>query len=230
MERIPTAICSGFDSIGISCTASLLEVKVWHLFVGVVVFVLTTVLVWFFRRSSRLDKQYQVQTAITPYGASPEVRTLRLNPHAMAKAMKEPGYGSLNKRDAAAKLNEKYGRRYFVVQFREGGRKLLAKELRVTAWWRSLGETEFQVDPETLEQIKIGSASKEDDELGDSYGADGTFDIFFRKVRWWDLRHWLNHPSREIRYALYVAIFAATLEYSGDIIELFGRIIDTNNI
>ena len=220
MESIPSAICSGFGSIGIACGANVIEVKVWHLFVGLLVFVLTTTLVWFFRRNSRLDKQYQIQTATTPYGASPEVRTLRLNPQAMAIALGERGYESLNKRDAAAKLNEKYGHRYFVVQFREGGRKLFSKELKVIAWWRSLGETEFQVDPATLAQIKMGSASKEDDELGDTYGADGSFDIFFRKVRWWDLRHWLNHPAREIRYALYVAIFAAGLEYSSDLIEM----------
>lgn len=222
MESIQSSICSGLGALGTNCSANVLVINVWHLLVGLIVFSLTVVLVWFFRRNARLDKQFQVQSAITPYGASPESRSLRLNPHAMAKALKEPGYEALSKTDAAAKLNRKYGHRYFVVQFREGGRKLFSKEMKVVAWWRNLSEVEFQLDPETLTQLKTGSASKEDDELGDSYGADGAFDIFFRKVRWWDLRHWLNHPAREIRYALYVAIFAASLEYSGDIVELLG--------
>jgi len=230
MDNIPSAICAGFETIGPSCAANVLEIKFWHLFVGLVIFVLVTTLVWFFRRNIRLDRQHHVQTANTPYGATPEVRTLRLNPHAMASALNEPGFETLSKTEAAAKLNEKYGHRYFVVQFREGGRKLFSKELKISAWWRNLKETEFQVDPETLAQIKTGSASKEDDELGNSYGADGTFDIFFRKVRWWDLRHWLNHPAREIRYAMYVAIFATALEYSGDIIELVRSLLDTSRL
>jgi hypothetical protein len=224
LANIQSIVCGGFDAVGAPCSATLLQINVWHVFVGLIVFVLVSVGVWLFRRPNRLDKHSKVLQAKTPYGASPEVRTLRLHPHVMAKALNEPGYDSLTKMDAAAKLNEKYGQRYFVVQVREGGRKLFSKELKVVAWWRSLSEAEFQTDPETLAQIKRGSASKEDDELGDTYGADGTFDIFFRKVRWWDLRHWLNHPAREIRYALYVAIFAAALEYSGDIIELLSQL------
>lgn len=224
MDRVQAIICGGFDAVGAPCRATLVQINVWHVFVGLIIFGLVSVTVWLFRRPNRLDKQNKILRAKTPYGASPEVRTVRLHPHAMARALKEPGYDTLTKMDAAAKLNEKFGQHYFVVQFREGGKKLFSKELKVVAWWRSLNEDEFQSDPETLAQIKIGSASKEDDELGDTYGADGTFDIFFRKVRWWDLRHWLNHPAREIRYALYVAIFAATLEYSGDIIELLGRL------
>jgi len=153
-------------------------------------------------------------------GASPEVKTIRVNPHAFAKALKERGYEQLNPTNAAKKLNEKYGDRYFVCQFREGGKRMFRRELKIRAWHINLKNTDFQLDPETLDLLKKASFSKLDDELGDSYGADGKFDIFFRPVKWWDLRHWLNHPAREIRYALYIAIFAAFLEYSSDIIEM----------
>ena len=39
------------------------------------------------------------------------------------------------------------------------------------------------------------------------------------------VRHWLFHPNREIRYALYVALFAATLEYSSPILELVAQML-----
>ncbi|MDP1555040.1 MAG: hypothetical protein Q8L84_06235, partial [Hyphomonas sp.] len=44
-------------------------------------------------------------------------------------------------------------------------------------------------------------------------GVDGTFDLFVRAVRWWDVRHWIFHPDREIRVSLRVAGFIAALEF-----------------
>lgn len=203
----------------------MLQIHVWHVFAGLIVFGLVSVAVWLFRRPNRLDKQAKVLEAKAPYGASPEVKTLRLHPHDFANALGERGYDQITStRKVAGALNEKYSERYFVVQIRESGRKLFSRELKIVAWAHRLDRNEFQLDPDTLARLKAGSASKLDDDLDDKFGADGKFDIFFRKVRWWDLRHWLNHPAREIRYALYVAIFAALLEYSGDILELLGRL------
>lgn len=229
-ESIQSIICTGFETVGAPCNAAILQINVWHLFVGLMVFALVSVSVWLFRRPNRLDKHNQVLEAKAPYGASPEVKMLRLHPHDFAAALGERGYDQITStRKVASALNEKYSERYFVVQVRESGRKLFSKELKIVAWAYRLERGEFQLDPDTLAQLKAGSASKLDDDLDDKFGADGTFDIFFRKVRWWDLRHWLNHPAREIRYALYVAIFAASLEYSGDIFELFGVLFRTPN-
>lgn len=225
MDRIQSIICGGFDAVGAPCSATLVQINVWHVFVGLIIFGLVSVAVWLFRRPNRLDKQSKLLEAKAPYGASPEVKTLRLHPHDFAAALGERGYDEITStRKVASALNEKYSERYFVVQVRESGRRLFTRELKIVAWAYRLERGEFQLDPDTLAQLKAGSASKLDDDLDDKFGADGTFDIFFRKVRWWDLRHWLNHPAREIRYALYIAIFAALLEYSGDIIELLGRL------
>ncbi|MEO0818485.1 MAG: hypothetical protein AAFX86_14425 [Pseudomonadota bacterium] len=145
----------------------------------------------------------------------------------MARALNQPGFDKIAKSKAATGLNERYGDRYFVVEVREGGRRLLQRELKVIAWWHRLEENEFQADPETLSLIKKGSESKIDDDTNDTTGADGIFDIYLRPVRWWDFRHWLNHPSREIRYALYVAIFATCLEYSSDFTEFLRALFRT---
>ncbi len=218
--------CSNFNFLTPSCDYVVWQFEVWHIFLTIGVFLVFASIVWIVRWPNRFENQRQILKVKTPYGASPENRTMRLHPLAMANALKERGYEDLaeKKREAAKKLNEKYSDRYFVVTIREGGRTLVSKELKVIAWPYRVDKEEFQLDPDTLAKLKIGSASKLDDELGDRYGADGEFDVFFRKVRWWDLRHWLNHPAREIRYAIYVAFFATALEYSGDVIQLMGHI------
>ena len=218
MENIPLAVCDGLEFVGAPCATQIMVIKLWHLIAGLVIFGLVATIVWFLRRNNRLENLDRLREMSAPYGAIPEARTIRVNPHAFAKAIGERGYDELNRTNAAKRLNEKYGDRYFVVQFRERGKRKFSRELKIQAWHISLAENEFRLDPETLDTLKGASDSQLDDELGDNFGADGTFDIFFRKVRWWDIRHWLNHPAREIRYALYVAIFATCLEYSGYIL------------
>lgn len=216
----PDAVCGGLNAIGIECTQTVLQINVWHLILSALVFVLVTATVMFVRRHKRLDRYHTIEKVSCPYGAAPVAQTIRVHPYSFARAIGHQ-VGQLNKTDVAATLNDKYSRKFFVVEIREGTRKILTKELKVIAWRYSLSEEEIQVDPITLRQIKGGSESLDDDDLDDTFGAEGTFDVHFRPVQWWDIRHWLNHPSREIRYALYVAIFAALLEYSSDIIELF---------
>ncbi|MDJ0922848.1 MAG: hypothetical protein QNI84_17100 [Henriciella sp.] len=230
LESVPSGVCQGLGAIGADCTNSILIIKVWHLFLIFGIFLIVSLIAYFIRRYNRLDRHHGLIEMTAPYGAAPVARTIRMNPHAFAKAIGEKGYDTLTRTEAAKKLNERYGERYFVCRFIENGSTLFRRELKIQAWHIMLKETEFRLDPETLDMLKKGSASKDDDELDDTYGAEGSFDIFFRKVRWWDLRHWLNHPAREIRYALYVAIFAATLEYSGDLIELLQQLFNTSNI
>ncbi len=223
----PALLCDGLDAVGVSCSKQVLAINIWHLILSFTIFALVSSTIYFIRKHRRLDQYSNLLEMTTPYGAASEARTIRVNPHDFANALGEQGFDGLSKVDAATKLNEKYGGRYFVVEVRERGRKILSKELKVVAWWHRLKTAEFQADPETLDLIKAGSKSLLDDDLGDSYGADGTFDIFFRPVKIWDIRHWLNHPAREIRYALYVAIFAAFLEYSSDIIDMFRALFRT---
>ncbi|CAN0255839.1 unnamed protein product, partial [Chrysoparadoxa australica] len=199
----PAFFCEGISAIGISCSKQVLVINIWHLFLIIVIFCMVTTVTYFFRRHKQLHHQHVLSDMQTPYGAAPESRTIRINPHALAKALDLSGYEELNRMAAAKKLNEKYGDKFFVVSFYESGKRLFTREVKIRAWYRKLQDAEFQLDPVTLDLLKAGSASKEDDELGDSYGADGIFHIYFRPVKIWDIRHWLNHPSRENRLALY---------------------------
>ncbi|MEM6626122.1 MAG: hypothetical protein AAGA72_18695 [Pseudomonadota bacterium] len=231
LQSGPATLCNWLISWGVSCSATVVSVNVWQTIAALIVFLVVWATVRPFVRHRHLDRYQQLLSRTAPYKSCDSPRTIRLHPYAMADAMDEKGYRQLTKTAAGVKLNDKYNQRYFVVEVREGGRRLLRKELKIYAWpYNNMSESEFQVDAETLRALKDGSQSKLDDETGNSVGADGSFDIFFRIVRWWDVRHWLNHPSREIRYALYVAIFAASLEYSADIFEFLRAVFRTPNI
>ncbi|MAN47035.1 MAG: hypothetical protein GYB49_08675 [Alphaproteobacteria bacterium] len=221
----PDAICTAVAEAGIRCDQPLFVINLWNLTLSIVLGVLTFMLVRLIMNYRGLETHEKVFEMKVPMGALPEKRMMRLNPYTMAKLVGEDGYEPLKYREAGTKLNEAYGKKYFVVQFQEGGNNICRTEVRLKAAWFPQERNAVRVDAETLTKLKIGSASKSDDGTSDSIGVDGQFDIFAREVRWWDVRHWLFHPNREIRYALYVALFAATLEYSSPILGLVGHIL-----
>lgn len=224
IKKGPESFWTALGNVGLDCTVPILTITLWHIVISASLFAIVALIVSITRRHKKLENQLHVKEVTAPYAALDDPLTLRLHPHRMADALGESGYRGLSKSDAAKKLNDKYEKRYFVIEIRESNKKLLAKEIRLEAWAFKLEEDQFRLDPITQKELKAGSESKYDDDTKDDTGVDGKFDIYFRPVRWWDFRHWLNHPSREIRYTIYVAIFAAFLEYSGFIFKLVGAI------
>jgi hypothetical protein len=82
----------------------------------------------------------------------------------------------------------------------------------------SVQDGAVQFDEESLNAIRVGNSSDADDEAG----ADivGTYDVFIRRVQWYDVRHWLTHPNREIRIVIWVTIITTLLPMLKDV--LFG--------
>jgi hypothetical protein len=39
---------------------------------------------------------------------------------------------------------------------------------------------------------------------------EGTYDIYIRPVRWYDVRHWLLHPNRDIRIVVWVTLITTS--------------------
>ncbi|WP_341197356.1 hypothetical protein [Hyphomonas chukchiensis] len=221
----PAQLCEFAKHTGVACDQIVFQLNVWNLVVGVLLIFVVAMLARFIMRYRELDTQCSAMNISAPYSAIAKRRMMHMHPHTLARLMKEKGYEQLNYRDACRKLNEKYRDRYFVVQFQEGGREILRTELQLQVPWKGFEANCIRLDAETLSRLKAGTESKVDDGTGDSVGADGMFDLFVREVRWWDLRHWLFHPSREIRLAIYVALFAAALEYSSTIFAIVGVIL-----
>jgi len=42
--------------------------------------------------------------------------------------------------------------------------------------------------------------------------------VFVRPVQWYDVRHWLQHPNREIRIVIWVTIITTTLPVLFDLL------------
>ncbi len=129
------------------------------------------------------------------------------------------GIGSdVVKRDVARDAS-----RYYVVTVVESGRRspILVREMHLQFASRryAVAEGAVQFDSEALNEIRLGNTSQDDDEGGSDVA--GTYDVYIRRVRWYDVRHWLTHPNREIRIVLWVTIITTVLPFFFD--ALFGR-------
>lgn len=86
------------------------------------------------------------------------------------------------------------------------GTPVLSREVRV---WRKSNPPKdgfLQLDADALREVRARNNSSLDDLDGTEVG--GVYDLYMRRVRWYDVRHWLVHPNREIRIALWVTIIS----------------------
>lgn len=153
--------------------------------------------------------------------------TLMINAHRMSDMFSRPELKQRSLKEASQILNREFENEYFLVEFRENGAQLFRKELRIRAGWKMLNFFEFRTDPETLKTLKAKSVSDDDDDTESNVGAIGEFDLFARAIKPWDFRHWLHHPNREIRIGLWVAMFAALLEFGPDLVSSLRALLQT---
>jgi hypothetical protein len=114
--------------------------------------------------------------------------------------------------------------RYYVVTVVETSKRkaVLYKEMRVHMpmgnRWRP-NANDIQFDQATLTDIRLNNGFDEDDDP-QSGTVSGAYEVFIRPVRWYDVRHWLTHPNREIRIVVWVTIITTALPTVLDL--LFG--------
>ncbi len=132
-------------------------------------------------------------------------------------------YMALHKRDVQGSAQSdivkqdlaKDASRYYVVTVVESGKPLplVTREmhLQFASKRYSVPEGHVQFDGEVLNEIRLNNASQDDDEGGTEI--EGTYDIYIRRVQWYDVRHWLTHPNREIRIVLWVTIISTFLPF-----------------
>lgn len=125
-----------------------------------------------------------------------------------------------------AEKHKKVHNDYFVVTLVECapgtarwlGTPVMTRELRI---WRKSNppkEGYLQLDVASLREVRDHNNSSVDDIDGTE--VDGTYDLYLRKVSVFDIRHWLVHPNREIRIALWVTIISMVVPVIFD--ALFG--------
>jgi hypothetical protein len=113
-----------------------------------------------------------------------------------------------------AERHKKVHSEYFVVTLVEcdpdssawTGTPVMTRELKV---WRKTNpppEGCLQLDRSCLRDVRDLNLSSADNVEGAAI--QGKYDLYMRKVNFWDIRHWLVHPNREIRIALWVTIIS----------------------
>lgn len=67
----------------------------------------------------------------------------------------------------------------------------------------------IQLAADDLTAVRRRNGYTDDDEESGPEGlilVNGTYDVYIRPVRWYDVRHWLLHPNREIRIVVWVTL------------------------
>lgn len=113
---------------------------------------------------------------------------------------------------------------YYVITLVETSkrREVFTRELRLNLpngnRWKPQAK-QLQLDETLLTHVRFNNGLEEDDSP-DAERIAGTYDVYIRRVRWWDIRHWLTHPNREIRIVIWVTLITTTLPTVIDL--LFG--------
>jgi hypothetical protein len=212
------ATCRFLLGIGVNCDATV--ISVWQLILGFVVFCVIAGMVAYIRSFRQLEDRQRVVNMKIPYGGMKESHMIRLNAKRMAELLDEPFDAEEGIKAISEKLRKKYKDKFFVVDFRENGKTILKKELNLDAGWQRIAPQEFKLDHVSLAELKKSSRSAEDDDSDNTVGAVGEFDIYVRPVMPLDVRHWINHPQREVRYGVLMGIFATLIEYSSNLFGL----------
>ncbi|RYD86982.1 MAG: hypothetical protein EOP50_21540 [Sphingobacteriales bacterium] len=144
---------------------------------------------------------------------------LRLSPpdylkfHKLSSALStdSPAYENLVKRDSS---------RYYLITIVETGKRraILYKEMRLHAPTRRgrAQQNTIQLDQEDLTAIRLNNGYEEDDHPEAEIA--GTYNVYIRRVQYFDIRHWLMHPARDIRTVVWVTLITTSLP---TLIEVF---------
>lgn len=151
---------------------------------------------------------------------------LRLNPDdylAFHKLSKSLSFDS----DPVKKLIKKDASGYYLITIVEKGRPiaLVYREMLLQVPRRNgrVQPNAVQLDSASLSQVRLGNSQPDDDDAAQQPAPEflnGAYDIYIRRVRWYDIRHWLLHPNREVRIVVWVTLITTTLPVLLDL--LFG--------
>lgn len=107
--------------------------------------------------------------------------------------------------------NEKKG--HFVVTIVESTsrRVCVYREMHIQYVQRrgAVDNGKIQLAADDLTAIRRKNGYTDDDDESGPDGivlVNGTYDVYIRPVQWYDIRHWLLHPNREIRIVVWVTI------------------------
>ncbi len=125
------------------------------------------------------------------------------------------------------KLVQKDASKYYLVTIVEKGRPiaLVYREMRLQVPRRNgrVQPNTLQLDADSLSLVRLGNSQPDDDDVTQSPAPEflnGTYNVYVRPVRWYDIRHWLLHPNREVRIVVWVTLITTTVPVLLDL--LFG--------
>lgn len=177
-------------------------------------------------RYSWLWSKPVLRDATIKFGSHLYADNLRINPDDYLEYHKFSKTLSFDS-DAVRKLIQKDASKYYLVTIVEKGRPvaLVYREMRLQVPRRAgrVQPNSLQLDADSLSLVRLGNSQPDDDDATQSPAPEflnGTYNVYVRPVRWFDVRHWLLHPNREVRIVVWVTLITTTVPVLLDL--LFG--------
>lgn len=103
---------------------------------------------------------------------------------------------------------------YYVVSVKQANpvRELVYREMRLQAppvGAARLPKGQIRLDARDLAEVRRRNSYESDNDP--EAPIEGTYNVYIRPVRWYDLRHWLMHPVREVRILIWVTLITTTV-------------------
>ncbi len=141
---------------------------------------------------------------------------LRINRHDCAKFLETSPQTPAFK--LAERMREEHKGHYVVtIVEAQTKRVCLYKEMHLQFVSKGSGavDTErIQLSIDDLTTVRLKNGHPDDDDDLDTEGrpnqVSGRYNIYVRPVRWFDVRHWLLHPNREIRIVVWVTLITTS--------------------
>ncbi len=212
------AICRTIRTLGADCDSTIVSIDLRALLIvlavaGAVIVIVGAV------RLLRPNKSEGI-TVSCPYAALNAASTMRMHPDTMAKMLNMVIPDDKKSKSSRANyIIKRYGTKYHKIKFYENDDYLFQAELKIEPWPHKINEDEIRLDNVTLDRLKMKSESDNDDGTDATTGADGRFTFESEPFIWYDVWNWINHPNRETRWSVRVALAIAAIEFLPEIVN-----------
>ena len=102
--------------------------------------------------------------------------------------------------------DRKDAKTFYVISFVDADKRALVFEKELKLWPKqgsgTLQASTVQLDWDVLSRFRESNFYVDDDDFDKEIS--GAYDIYVRRAHWYDLRHWLLHPDRDVRLTVWV--------------------------
>lgn len=228
IQALARDACSWLANTSLACDRPVAIFDWWHIYLGALIGVIVAGSVALFRAIFlRWRKEPTLRDMTVSGGRNGTEKTLYLHPRSVADFLGKQFDKKLGQRPLAQRVRRNTENRDFFVRIVEvyltdkgtEKRKLvLNRPLKIVPVAYMLQPDQLELDVKSMNEIRSRNYSLDDDDDQPIDGVIGRYELHIRPTHITDISYWLMHPNNEVRYPIWAAIIATSVEYSSSIV------------